>query len=67
MYKKTNNNKILLFEIENIKDWKVIGEELLIIKDDILYWYNENKGLRKIIEYNELKYNYENIYTLWKE
>ena len=60
-------NKVLLFEMEDIKDWKVVGEDILILKEDVLYCYNEKNGLQKIVEYNELKYNYENIYTLWKE
>ena len=60
-------NRILLFEMNNIKDWKVIGDNILVLKDDTVYCYNEKNGLHKIVESNELRYNYENIYTLWKE
>lgn len=63
-YKK---NPILLGQLNNIKTWKVIDRDLLIISEDTLYLYNDNTGLRKILEGNELNYNYENICNVWKE
>ena len=65
--KMYDKNHVLLFEMNDIKDWKAIGDNILVLKEDVLYCYNEKNGLKKIIEYNELKYNYENIYSLWEE
>ena len=33
---------------------------------DSIYVYNDETGLQKVIEYNELKYNDNAIYYLWK-
>ena len=67
MYKQlANSNKVLLFENNDIEEWNVFDRDILIRKDGGLYLYNDNLGLRLLIEYNELKYNYNNIYYLWK-
>ena len=69
IYKAIETNKknsILLLTLPNIKDWKVIDEDIFIINEDTLYHYNEQQGLRKIIKSNELKYNYKNIYYICK-
>ena len=58
-YKK--NNKELLFKLENIKEWFIYKENIVLICDDIIYTYNDMIGLRKIIENKELNYNYKNI------
>lgn len=66
-YKNINGyNSILLFELENIKDWKIYNGDIILIVDDTVYMYNDNSGLRKILEYNELNYNYDNIIKYWK-
>jgi len=66
-YKNINGyNSILLFELDNIKDWKINNKDLIIFVDDLVYIYNDELGLRKIIEYNELNYNYKNIVKYWK-
>jgi len=67
IYKRINNkNKILLFELSNIKKWYIYDSNILLIKEDELYIYNSDTGLKKILEYNELKYNEENLVQLWK-
>ena len=53
--------KELLFNLENIKEWKVVNGKILLISDDILYIYKYNVGLKPILKSNELKYNYKNI------
>ena len=53
--------KELLFNLENIKEWKVVNGKILLISDDILYIYKDNVGLKPILKSNELKYNYKNI------
>ena len=65
-YKKNNYNKVLLFTLNNVSTWYIYENDIVLIKDDILYHYSENDGLKKILEYNELKYNYNNIIELWK-
>ena len=35
-------------------------------KDDKLYLYNDQVGFQLLLEYNELKYNNNSIYFLWK-
>lgn len=70
MYRTLDSNKknpTLLFKLDNIKDWKIIDRDILMIVDDSLYLYNEESGLTKIIESNELKYNYINICNVWKK
>ncbi len=59
-------NRVEQFNLENVVEWKIKEKEWILLQDDTLYLYQENLGLRKIVEYNELKYNYQNIYDLWK-
>ena len=65
-YQDAENNKVLLFELDEIKDWKVFDDVILLISDGSIYSYHEDRGLREILISNELKYNYENLYMLWK-
>ena len=62
--KVQNNNTVLLLELNNIKEWQIVGEEIILLREDTIYAYNEKKGLRKIVEEKELNYNYENIYKI---
>lgn len=64
--KENKYNSKYLFELSNVDIWQVIDENIFIISDGILYKYNDLEGLKKIVESNELKYNYENIYNYWK-
>ena len=60
-----NKKTELLFELDNIKEWSIEGNNIYILSNDTIYSYNEVNGLNKIIEYNELNYNYKNIYKVW--
>lgn len=60
-------HKILLLELNNIKEWNIEEDRIIILKDDIIYTYQEEIGLRKILKSNELKYNYKNIYKIGKK
>ena len=60
-------NSKYLFELSNIDIWLVIDGNIILISDGILYNYSDSEGLMKIVESNELKYNYENIYNYWKK
>ncbi len=64
IYKQLNNNKVLLLELDNIKEWFIKNDEIIILQEDTIYSYNESNGIRKIVENNELKYNYHNIYQI---
>ena len=61
-----NRNKVLLFEMENVEEWNVVNGKILFRIGDKLYLMEEGKKLKQLLEYNELKYNYQNIYYLWK-
>jgi len=64
-YRKTNKeHPILLLELENIKEWQVRENEIILLKEDAIYSYSNQNGLRKIVESNELNYNYKNIYQI---
>lgn len=60
-------NKVLLFELKDVDEWMVVGDNIILISDGIVYNYSDNTGLRMILESNELKYNYKNIYNYWKK
>ena len=60
-------NKVLLFELKEVDEWMVVGDNIILISDGIVYNYSDNTGLRMILESNELKYNYKNIYNYWKK
>ncbi len=67
MYKQMDRgNRVLLFESKDIEEWNIKDGDIIYRKDGGLYLYNDEVGLRLLIEYNELKYNYNNIYYLWK-
>lgn len=70
LYKALDSKKdkrILLAELNNITDWLVKDREIILLQDDTIYSYDDIYGLRKIISTNELRYNYKNIYDLWKK
>lgn len=70
IYKALENYEkeaILLFELDNIKEWKLYNGDLTIIGDDTFYFYNDKVGLLPIVESNELRYNYKNICHFWKK
>ncbi len=66
-YRKLDNgNKELLFELSEVNDWKVYDRDIILISDGIVYLYNDEAGLVKILSSNELKYNYKDIVRIWK-
>ena len=70
IYKSLDINKKhskLLLELDDIKEWKVYGDIVIIIAKDTIYQYTEKEGLRRIVKSNELKYNYKNIYKIGKK
>ena len=58
---RLNRNKELLFSLDEIKEWKIISDKIVIISKDTLYIYDDSRGLVPIVKSNELNYNYDNI------
>ena len=70
IYKVLDTNKkhrTLLLELDDIKEWHIKDDMIIIMAHDTIYTYNEEKGLNKVIKSNELKYNYKNIYKIGKK
>lgn len=70
IYKTLDTNKKhskLLLELDDIKEWNVYNDAIIIMADNSIYEYTEKEGLRKIVKSNELKYNYKNIYKIGKK
>ena len=70
IYKVLDTNKKyskLLLELDDIKEWKVYSDKIIIMSGNTIYEYTEKEGLRKIVKSNELKYNYKNIYKIGKK
>lgn len=67
IYKEEPKHKILLLSLENVKDWNIYDDKIILIKEDTIYCYTNETGLKEIINSNELKYNYKNIYKVGKK
>jgi len=64
-----NNIKrsITLFKLDNISSFIIRDNNIIISKESGLYNYNLDKGLLNIIDYEELNYNYNNIFDLYNK
>ena len=66
-YYNTNNKiKVLLFN-KNIKDFKLIKETLFFIENDTLYSYSQQEGIKKLLTYKELSFNWDNRLAIYIE
>lgn len=61
------NTKVLLFQDENMKDVKLVDDNLFFISKNNIVMYNLVEGYRKIVTHNELLYNSKNIYEVIKK
>ena len=66
IYKKNLNQKVILFTANNLKSIVANKDTIYFIIDDTIYYYHDNYGIRRIIVSNEFKYNYNNIYAVYK-
>lgn len=66
VYKNNLENKITLFTEGKIKEIIVKEDNIYYIKGDTLYRYNNKYGIRKLLTYDEFKYNYKNIVSIYK-
>lgn len=56
----------VLFQFNNITDWKVKNGDILFAAGEVVYFYNEHEGLLPIAVNKELNYNNKNIIDFWR-
>ncbi len=64
---KNYDNPVLLFELPNMLEWKTKENSVTVISGNTIYLYTDEFGFEKILENEELRYNYENIYDFTRE
>ena len=60
-------NSIILFKLDNISSFIIRDDNIIITVEDNIYRYDLNNGLLNIINYEEIKYNYNNIFDLYEK
>ena len=65
-YNIHNKQKVLLFN-KKISDLILLNDTLYFICEDTLYSYNINEGLKKLVVYSELEFNYQNRISIYVE
>lgn len=58
---KYKNKPTYLFKLDNVNYWSIVNNNILIVTDKYLYFYNDDYGVKKIIKNDEFKYNFNNI------
>lgn len=64
VYKKDLSKKVYLFKFDDIKEVRVINDNIYFIHNDLLYRY-DLYGLKELVSNNEFNYNYQNIYSAY--
>lgn len=64
VYKKDINKSIYLFQYDNVKEVKVVNDNVYFISDNALYRFNDYRIDKLVINY-EFLYNYKNIYSVY--
>lgn len=54
-------NSVLLFHFDSVSEWKVKGDNIMVVSGDTMYYYDDVYGLLPIVTSNEFIYNYKNI------
>lgn len=54
-------NSVLLFHFDSVSEWKVKGDNVMVVSGDTMYYYDDVYGLLPIVTSNEFIYNYKNI------
>ncbi len=65
VYKEYPETKILLLEMNGIKELLLAKDQLYFISGDTLYRYTKNDNLEKVIVSNEFHYNYKNVISVY--
>ena len=55
-----------VFDVKNIDSVIYIDDYVYFIDDNSIYYYNQESGIRKIVEYDELKFNDKLLYGVVK-
>ena len=66
-YNSITNIKTLLFNMKEAKSYINTKDDLYFIKDKTIYVYNYISGLKPLVEYEELIFNDENRFTVYKK
>lgn len=66
-FEENSDEEILLFKASNVVEWKVIDNVIYYLSGSTIYQYDNYTGLKKIVDSNELKYNYQNIFEVYKK
>lgn len=66
-YNKLFDNKMVLFNIKDINNIKLVNNNLYFINEDSLYSFNINEGIKKLVKYSELYYNSTNRYEIYEK
>ena len=78
-YFKTDNNDfyrvigdsvdsaVKLFHFDNVSEWESKTHGIMVVRGDTMYFYDENNGLRPILQNKELTYNFKNICNYYKK
>lgn len=62
---KYYDNKVLLFTSNDLKEVRVLNNNVFFIAGDNVFMYNNETGLKKAINYREFVYNYKNMYDVY--
>ena len=54
-------NSVLLFHFDSVSEWKVKGDNVMVVSGNTMYYYDDVYGLLPIVTSNEFIYNYKNI------
>lgn len=65
VYKNNIDQRILLLKQKNMKEIQVVKDNIYYIVDNTLYRYNKLTGTNRLVVYNDLRYNSENIYEVY--
>lgn len=60
------DNAELLFKFDNLTEWVVKNDDILVVAGDMVYFYTEENGLVPIAKNSELNYNHKNICDFWE-
>jgi len=60
-------NRIILFKLENVSSFIIRNDKIILSLQDNLYSYDLDNGLLNIINYEELNYNYDNIFDYYEK
>lgn len=61
VFEENLDHPLLLFHFDQVSEWKLKDDGIILVSDNSLYFYDDVYGLLSIAEYNELLYNYKNI------